>query len=84
MSHALDITEKPYDLIREVNRIATDSATITLIGFNKASLWGIINPYMKKDMPWALDFHSIYSINEWFKLLGYKSFYNESISILLE
>lgn len=82
LSHALDITEKPYDLIREVNRIATDSATITLIGFNKASLWGIIKPYMKKDMPWALDFHSIYSINEWFKLLGYKSFYNESISFL--
>ena len=82
LSHALDITESPYEFIREINRITTDNGTITLMGFNKASLWGIIKPYMKKNIPWSLDFHSVYSINEWFKLLGYKRIYNESISFL--
>lgn len=78
--HALDCTENPYEFIREINRIATDDASITLIGFNKTSLWGLIRPYMKKETPWVLNFHSLYNINEWFKLLGYKTTYRESIS----
>ena len=77
--HTLDCVEKPNELIREINRIASDDATITLIGFNKTSLWGLVKPYMKKIIPWTLNFHSLYSLNEWFKLLGYNRIYRETI-----
>ena len=32
--HALDYTENPYELVREIDRIATDDASVSLVGFN--------------------------------------------------
>ena len=37
LSHGLEYTENPYLLMREIDRIATDDATIIVIGFNKYS-----------------------------------------------
>ncbi|MBT5406120.1 MAG: methyltransferase domain-containing protein [Gammaproteobacteria bacterium] len=72
--HALDYTANPYELIREIDRIGTDDANVTLIGFNKFSLWGLVKPLMDKmSPPWFLNFHSLYNIREWFKVLGYDS-----------
>lgn len=78
--HTLDYTQNPYELIREIDRIASDDAKVLMIGFNKTSLWGFIKPYMKQEVPWTLNFHSLYNINEWFKLLGYRSEHKETIS----
>ena len=77
--HALDYTENPYELVREIDRIATDDANVTLIGFNKSSLWGLIKPIKEKiKPPWFLNFHSLYNIREWFKVLGYDSSYKKT------
>ena len=77
--HALDYTENPYELVREIDRIATDDANVTLIGFNKSSLWGLVKPIMDKiKPPWFLNFHSLYNIREWFKVLGYDSSYKKT------
>ena len=77
--HALDYTENPYELVREIDRIATDDANVTLIGFNKSSLWGLVKPLMDKiKPPWFLNFHSLYNIREWFKVLGYDSSYKKT------
>ena len=43
LSHGLEYTENPYLLMREIDRIATDDATIVVIGFNKYSLWWKFN-----------------------------------------
>ncbi len=81
--HALDYTENPYELVREIDRIATDDANVTLIGFNKFSLWGLIKPLMNKTMsPWFLNFHSLYNIREWFKVLGYDSSYKDTGALI--
>ena len=79
--HALDYTDNPYELVREIDRIATDDAKIALIGFNKFSLWGTLKPFMNKLIsPWLLNFHSLYSVREWFKLLGYEQNYKDTAS----
>ncbi len=53
--HTLDYTKNSYELIREIDRIATDNAQIFLIGFNKTSLWGLAQPYMRQTIPWILN-----------------------------
>ena len=79
--HALDYTDNPYELVREIDRIATDDAKVAVIGFNKFSLWGILKPFMNKlSPPWVLNFHSLYSVKEWFKLLGYEQDYKDTSS----
>ena len=79
--HALDYTDNPYELVREIDRIATDDARVAVIGFNKFSLWGILKPFMNKlSPPWILNFHSLYSVKEWFKLLGYEQDYKNTSS----
>ena len=79
--HALDYTDNPYELVREIDRIATDDAKVAVIGFNKFSFWGILKPFMNKlSPPWILNFHSVYSVKEWFKLLGYEQDYKDTSS----
>ena len=79
--HALDYTDNPYELVREIDRIATDEAKVAVIGFNKFSIWGILKPFMNKlSPPWVLNFHSLYSVKEWFKLLGYEQDYKDTSS----
>lgn len=81
--HALDYTDNPYELVREIDRIATDDAKVILVGFNKFSLWGLIKPLMNKTMmPWILNFHSLYSVREWFKILGYEASYKDTSGFL--
>ncbi len=77
--HALDYTENPYELIREIDRIATDDAKVALIGFNRFSLWGLLKPFTNaSSAPWLMHFHSLYSVREWFKILGYEHSYKET------
>ena len=77
--HALDYTSNPYNLIREIDRIATDDAKIAIVGFNNFSLWGIVKPLMKNtSYPWMLDFHSVFSVKEWFKILSYEVSYKDT------
>ena len=69
LSHGLEYTHNPYILMREIDRIATDNATIVLIGFNKYSIWSIIKNFSSKP-PWNINFMSPYTIKEWFKILS--------------
>ena len=74
LSHGLEYTENPYLLMREIDRIATDDATIVVIGFNKFSLWSLIKIFSSKP-PWNINFLSPYIIKEWFKILEYRNNY---------
>ena len=81
--HGLDSTNNPYNLIREIDRIATDDAKIALIGFNNFSLWGLMKPLMKKSSsPWSSDFHSVFSVKEWFKILSYDVIYKDTSNVM--
>ena len=81
--HALDYTDDPYKFIRELDRITTDDGRIVIIGFNNFSLWGALKPLMNKfSMPWSLNFYSLYSVREWFKILGYDTSYKETRGLI--
>ena len=72
LMHALDLLDKPYNFIREIDRIASDDAKIFIVGFNKFSLWGLTRKLLnKKHSPWSANFHPISNIKEWFKILSY-------------
>ena len=72
LMHALDLLDKPYNFIREIDRIASDDAKIFIVGFNKFSLWGLTRQLVnKKHSPWSVNFHPISNIKEWFKILSY-------------
>ena len=72
LMHALDLLDKPYNFIREIDRIASDDAKIFIVGFNKLSLWGLTRYLLnKKHSPWSANFHPISNIKEWFKILSY-------------
>ena len=81
LSHGLEYTENPYLLMREIDRIATDDATIVVIGFNKFSLWSLIKIFSSKP-PWNIKFLSPYIIKEWFKILEYKTNYQKTFGFI--
>jgi SAM-dependent methyltransferase len=81
LSHGLEYTENPYLLMREIDRIATDDATIVVIGFNKFSLWSLIKVFSSKP-PWNINFLSPYIIKEWFKILEYKTNYQKTFGFI--
>ena len=81
LSHGLEYTHNPYLLMREIDRIATDDATIVVIGFNKYSLWSLVKIFSSKP-PWNINFLSPYIIKEWFKLLEYKANYQKTFGLL--
>ena len=81
LSHGLEYTENPYLLMREIDRIATDDATIVVIGFNKFSLWSLIKIFSSKP-PWNINFLSPYIIKEWFKILEYKTNYQKTFGFI--
>ena len=63
LSHGLEYTHNPYLLMREIDRIATDDATIVIIGFNKFSIWTVFKIFSSK-APWNINFMSPYIIKE--------------------
>ena len=67
--------------MREIDRIATDDATIVVIGFNKFSLWSLIKIFSSKP-PWNINFLSPYIIKEWFKILEYKTNYQKTFGFI--
>ena len=81
LSHGLEYTENPYLLMREIDRIATDDATIIVIGFNKYSLWSLVKIFSSKP-PWNIRFLSPYIIKEWFKILEYKTNYQKTFGLM--
>ncbi len=80
LSHGLEYTHNPYLLMREVDRIATDDASILVIGFNKFSLWTLVKIFSSK-APWNINFLSPYNVKEWFKILEYKMCYEKTFGV---
>lgn len=83
LMHALDLLENPYNFIREIDRVASDDAKIFIVGFNKISVWGLINFINNNSAPpWFMNFHPTSNIREWFKILSYESKFNSTSCFL--
>lgn len=71
-SHALDCTQEPHQVLREIERVLVPEGHCILIGFNPFSFRGLgsLRHYRKrKESP--CHFHSTLRVKEWLSVLGF-------------
>lgn len=69
VSHMLDYTTHPHQLLLEACRIVRPGGYIAMMGFNPHSLWGLKKTWMKdKACPWNAHFLSVQKIVKWLRL----------------
>lgn len=73
LPHALEFSENPHQVLREVQRVLMPEGHVILSGFNPWSLWGgrrlLTRPYV---YPWGGQFVSLARIKDWLALLGFE------------
>ena len=73
LSHTLDFTEKPHQILREVERCLLPEGYVIVIGFNPYSFYGLWRAFLKRKniAPWNANFYSVRRIRDWSSLLGF-------------
>ncbi len=73
LHHALDFSDNPHQLLREVSRILIAGGHVIIIGFNPFSSWGIRKKLQwKKSPPWDGKLFSALRLSDWLKLLDFQ------------
>lgn len=74
LSHGLECTSDPHQVLREVERVLVPEGRVVISGFNPWSLWGLRNciPYKKQWLPYASkDLVPLPRLKDWLKLLSF-------------
>ena len=73
MPHALEFTEHPHALLREVDRVMRPEGRLIIVGFNPRSLWGVRQLFTlnRRVSPWSGHFISISRLKDWLALLSF-------------
>ena len=73
LSHTLDFTEKPHQILREVERCLVPEGHVVIVGFNPYSFYGVWRLFLsrKKIAPWNANFYSVRRLRDWCSLLGF-------------
>ncbi len=73
LPHALEFSENPHEVLREVQRVLMPEGHVILSAFNPWSLWGVrrflTRPYF---FPWRGQFITLSRIKDWLALLGFE------------
>ena len=74
LPHTLDFTEKPHEILREVERCLVPEGYMIVIGFNPLSFYGLWRLFLsrKKAAPWNAKFYSMRRLRDWSSLLGFE------------
>lgn len=73
LPHALEFSQNPHQVLREVERVLVPEGHVVISGFNPFSLWGIKRLFSKHgDYPWNGAFLSQPRIKDWLALLGFE------------
>lgn len=74
LSHALEYSPNPHQLLREVERVLRPEGHLLLAGFNPASLWGLrrLLAGPEAGYPWNGRFLQLSRIKDWLTLLGFE------------
>ena len=61
LPHTLDFTEKPHEILREVERCLVPEGYMVIVGFNPYSFYGLWRLFLsrKKLAPWNAKFYSV-------------------------
>ena len=73
LPHALEFSENPHQVLREVQRVLMPEGHVMLSGFNPWSLWGARRLMtLSPGYPWHGQFVSLARIRDWLALLGFE------------
>lgn len=72
LPHALEFSDDPHALLREVYRVIRPEGHLVLSGFNPFSLWGAKRYFGREQTaPWIGNFIALYRLKDWLTLLGF-------------
>jgi SAM-dependent methyltransferase len=73
LPHALEFSENPHEVLREVQRVLMPEGHVILSGFNPWSLWGARRYATRPSAyPWRGQFVTLARIRDWLALLGFE------------
>lgn len=74
MSHVLEFSSNPHQLLREVERVLIPEGHVVISGFNPLSLWGTRRLFSGEDRgyPWHGKFLALPRVKDWLALLGFE------------
>jgi SAM-dependent methyltransferase len=74
LSHCLDFSADPHQILREVERVLTGDGYVVISGFNPVSLIGLRRyfPYRRRDAPWGCRMFTPGRVKDWLHLLGFE------------
>lgn len=73
LSHNLEFTSDPHQVLREVDRVLIPEGHVVILGFNPWGLWkwGAIIWGWRKKAPWCGKFLRCGRLRDWLQLLGF-------------
>lgn len=73
LSHTLEFSSEPHQVLREVERVLVADGTLVLCSFNPWSLWGLRRSLSWQDKPpWHGQYFSQIRIKDWLALLNFE------------
>ncbi len=74
LPHAIELSNDPHQLLREIERVLIPEGHLIILGFNPWSIWGIrsLLSYRTEQLPWSLRYHSRGKLEDWLSLLGFE------------
>ncbi|MCW8983365.1 MAG: class I SAM-dependent methyltransferase [Gammaproteobacteria bacterium] len=74
LPHAIELSDDPHQLLREVERVLIPEGHLLILGFNPWSLWGLrwLITRNRCQFPWSAQFHSASKLGDWLSLLGFE------------
>lgn len=73
--HALEFTQQPHQVLRELDRVLVPEGHVLILGFNPLSLFGLWKLALgwRGRIPWCGRFYSPYRVKDWLALLGFRA-----------
>ena len=73
LPHALEFSDEPHAILREVDRVMMPEGRLIIVGFNPWSLWGLRSAlgFSRSEFPWNGHFVSLPRVKDWLALLGF-------------
>lgn len=73
LPHALEFSDDPHQLLREVYRAVRPEGQVVIAGFNPFSLFGAKRYFGRaQTLPWNGNFIALYRLKDWLALLGFE------------
>lgn len=73
LSHVLEFSDKPHQILREMERVLVPDGHLVVTCFNPVSLWGVFRSFAGSDAyPWHGRFIHLMRLKDWLALLGFE------------